>query len=109
MHKIKIEDFEGPLDLLLQLIEKQKMDINQISLAKVTEQYIHFIESSDGISPGELADFLVIAAKLLLIKSRSLLPYLESEDEDSGFELEKQLKMYKLFAEAAERVRSILR
>jgi len=109
MYKIKIEKFEGPLDLLLKLIQKEKMDITQISLAKVTEQYIHYIENSEDISPEELADFLVIAAKLLLIKSKSLLPYLEREDEDAGLELERQLKMYKIFLEASESVKDIIK
>ncbi|MDZ7798096.1 MAG: segregation/condensation protein A [Patescibacteria group bacterium] len=109
MYKIKIEKFEGPLDLLLKLIQKEKMDITQISLSKVTEQYIHYIENSEDISPEELADFLVIAAKLLLIKSKSLLPYLEREEEETGFELERQLKMYKIFLEAAENLKDIIK
>ena len=110
MYKIKVEKFEGPLDLLLSLIEKEKLDITQVSLAGVTEQYIHFIEESESISPEELADFLVIAAKLLLIKSKILLPYLQQgEEEDSGLELEQQLKMYKLFVEATANVERLLK
>lgn len=109
MYKIKVEKFEGPLDLLLSLIEKEKLDITQVSLAQVTEQYIHFIEQAEAISPEELADFLVIAAKLLLIKSKILLPYLQGEDEDAGLELEQQLKMYKLFVEAAAKMDKLIK
>ena len=109
MYQIKIEKFEGPLDLLLSLIEKEKLDIAQVSLAQVTEQYIRFIEKSESISPDELADFLVIAAKLLLIKSKILLPYLQSEEEDAGLELEEQLRMYKLFALAAADMEKIIK
>lgn len=109
MYKIKVEKFEGPLDLLLSLIEKEKLDITQVSLAQVTEQYIHFIEGAESISPDELADFLVIAAKLLLIKSKILLPYLQAEEEDAGLELEQQLRLYKLFVEAAANMEKIIK
>jgi segregation and condensation protein A len=82
MYKIKIEQFEGPLDLLLQLIEEQKLDITQMALSTVTEQYIAILDQNVSIPPEELADFLVVAAKLLLIKSKALLPYLSAEEED---------------------------
>ena len=68
-YKIRLEKFEGPLDLLLQLIEQEEMDITQVALAKVTDQYLEYLSSSPDIPTEELADFLVIAAKLLLIKS----------------------------------------
>ncbi len=103
MHKIKTDQFEGPLDLLLQLIEQQKMDISEISLSKVTEQYLECLkESENKISLDELADFLVIAAKLLLLKSRTLLPYLQVDEEDDASELEQQLKIYKQFYDASK-------
>lgn len=102
MYKIKIEQFEGPLDLLLQLIEEQKLDITQVALSKVTEQYIAILDENKDIPPEELADFLVVAAKLLLIKSKALLPYLTPQEEDLGAELEQQLKMYRLFYEASK-------
>ncbi len=101
VYKIKIETFEGPLDLLLQLIEQEEMDITQVSLATVTEQYLSYINESPDILTEELADFLVIAAKLLLIKSKSLLPNLEIDDEET-IDLERQLKIYKEFHDASK-------
>lgn len=108
MYKIKIEQFEGPLDLLLQLIEEQKLEITQVSLSNVTEQYIAILDQNVGIPAEELADFLVVAAKLLLIKSKALLPYLSPEEEDLGSELEQQLKMYKLFYEASKVIHKMI-
>jgi segregation and condensation protein A len=108
MHKIKIDQFEGPLDLLLQLIEQQKLDIAEVSLAQVTEQYIQCLhEAKDQISLDELADFLVVAAKLLLIKSRVLLPYLHVKEEEEQ-DLEAQLKIYKQFHEASKIIQKII-
>ncbi len=108
MYKIKLDQFEGPLDLLLQLIEKQKLDIVQVSLAKVTDQYIEFLNQAENLKPDELADFLVIAAKLLLIKSQVLLPSLGSEMETEGVELETQLKIYKEYLEASKKIHKII-
>ena len=105
---IKIEKFEGPLGLLLRLIEKEEMDITQISLAKIADQYVDYIQNSQRISPEEMADFLVVAAKLLLIKSKALLPYLYSEEEEDIEELEQQLKMYKEFLDAAKKINKML-
>ncbi len=109
MIQIKLEKFEGPLGLLLQLIEKEELDITQISLAKIADQYVNYIKNSTQISPDEMADFLVVAAKLLLIKSRALLPYLYPEEEEEIEELEQQLKMYKEFLEAARQIEAILK
>lgn len=101
---IKLEKFEGPLGLLLQLIEKEEMDITQISLAKIADQYVEYIRKAININPEEMADFLVVAARLLLIKSKALLPYLYPEEEEEIAELEQQLKMYKEFLEAAKKI-----
>jgi len=109
MIKIKLEKFEGPLGLLLQLIESEEMDITQISLAKIADQYVDYIKSLDQINPDEMADFLVVAAKLLLIKSRALLPYLYPEEEEEIDELGQQLKMYKEFLEASKKVEAIIK
>jgi len=87
MYQIKLEQFNGPLDLLLCLIEDEKLDISQVSLAKVTDQYLSYIERSENISATELADFLVIATKLLVIKSKTLLPDLVDGEEDSAEQL----------------------
>ena len=109
MLNIKIEKFEGPLELLLKMIEKEKLDIAEISLAKIADEYVEFIKNSPQINPELVADFLVIAAKLLYIKSKTLLPYLfPEEDEDMG-DLENQLRMYKEFLKASEKVEEIIK
>ncbi|MBU0597486.1 segregation/condensation protein A [Patescibacteria group bacterium] len=107
VYKIKLEQFEGPLDLLLQLIEQEEMDITKISLARVTDQYLGFLNSSYDIRPEELADFLVVAAKLLLIKSKILLPDLDIDEEETT-DLEHQLKMYKEFHEASKMLNKMI-
>ncbi len=107
VYKIKIEKFEGPLDLLLQLIEEEEMDITQIALANVTDQYLGYLNDNTDIPTEELADFLVVAAKLLLIKSKSLLPSLEIDDEEAT-DLENQLKMYKEYYDASKVLQQII-
>ncbi len=104
MRDIKDSAFSGPLDLLLQLIEKEELDISQVSLAGVTDQYIASLQAMEELPVDELADFLVIAAKLLLIKSRLLVPGAEADPDDAGVELERQLKMYQAFVEASKHV-----
>ncbi len=108
MHQFKVHTFEGPLDLLLQLIEQEQMDISQIALAHVTEQYLRTLESSDTIPADELADFLVIAAKLLLIKSRILLPQLQVDGAEEATDLERQLKIFKEYLEASRGIAKII-
>jgi len=108
MHQVKISNFEGPFDLLLQLIEQEEMDISQISLAHVTEQYLRTLEKAENIPADELADFLVIAAKLLLIKSRILLPQMQVEGAEEATELERQLKIFKEYLEASRGIAKII-
>ncbi|MEK7211359.1 MAG: ScpA family protein [Patescibacteria group bacterium] len=107
MFEFRIDKFSGPLDLLLQLIEQAKLDISEISLGKATEQYLGYVNQSPQIAPEELADFLVIATKLILIKSRLLLPTLDIEEEGSS--LADQLKMYKEYVEATKVMEKIIR
>ncbi|MFH1111591.1 MAG: segregation/condensation protein A [Patescibacteria group bacterium] len=102
MHEISIEKFQGPLDVLLQLIEQEKLDITEVSLAQVTDQYIKYLKTATELNPDEVADFLVVAAKLLLIKSRVLLPMLNLGGEEEEKDLERQLKIYKEFLEASK-------
>ncbi|MGQ9493060.1 MAG: segregation and condensation protein A [Anaerolineae bacterium] len=108
-YHVKLDVFEGPLDLLLHLIEKQELDITKISLATVTDQYLEYICTPGRISVENLAGFLVVAAKLLLIKSRALLPVppvtAEEEREDIGDELARQLLEYKAFKTVAQQLR----
>lgn len=106
MYKVKIENFSGPLDLLLQLIEKQELEITEVSIGQVTDQYLEHIEGIEDIDPEELSDFLVIASRLLLLKSKALLPFLEEEEELD--DLEKQLKMYKEFIEASKQIQAMI-
>ena len=93
---VKQSAFEGPLDLLLSLIEKRKLFINDIALAKVTDDYIAYIEQHGFASLGDSAHFILIASTLLLIKSRSLLPTLTltNEEEQGVQDLERRLKIY---------------
>lgn len=97
------EQFEGPLDLLLSLIEKEKMDITQVSLAQVADQYLLYIKNEENASLENMASFLSVAARLILIKSRALLPILDfsDEEEEAMDDLEMRLKAYKLFREAS--------
>jgi segregation and condensation protein A len=104
-YQVTLPLFEGPLDLLLHLIERQELDITAISLAQVTNQYLEYLARVSERNPDNLADFLVVAAKLLLIKSRVLLPQppapLAPDEEDLGDDLVRQLVEYKRFKEAA--------
>lgn len=109
MFKVSSQEFEGPLGVLLNMIEQEKLDITTIALSKIADQYVDYVKSSEKIDPEEIADFLSIAAKLLWLKSRALLPYLESEEEENTDDLEKQLKMYKEFADASLNIASLLK
>lgn len=108
MYKIKLEQFEGPLDLLLRLIEQQKFDITRVSLSQVTDQFIEYLDQTEDLSLDELVDFLVVAVKLLLIKSKALLPSLNPEEEEEIQKLEDQLKIYKEYFEASKKIDEII-
>jgi segregation and condensation protein A len=105
-YSVQIEGFEGPMDLLLQLIEKNELDITEVSLATVADQYIEYINAME-VSPEDIVDFLVVVSRLLYLKSKILLPSLILEDEE-GIDLEKQLKMYKAFVEASKKLKKQL-
>lgn len=109
MYEIKLEKFQGPLDLLLQLIEQEELDITEVSLAQVTDQYLEYLKAVEELNPEEVADFLVVAAKLLLIKSRVLLPNLNLGGEDEARDLERQLKIYKEYLEAGRKIDKLWR
>lgn len=99
-YKVNVPVFEGPLDLLLQLIEHSDLDITTISLAMVTDQYLDYIHQMSNIAAEEISEFLVIAAKLIQIKSEALLPRPVArsvDDEDPGISLIHQLQIYKQF------------
>lgn len=109
MYQVKLEQFEGPLDLLLSLIEDQKFDICEISLANITSQYLDYLNHFQIKDPTNLADFLVVASRLILIKSRTLLPFLEldPEEEKDIEELKKRLEEYKKFKKLAQLLRNL--
>lgn len=101
---VSVPHFEGPLDLLLKLIERRELDVTRLSLAAVTDEFLATIRGMEVADPDQIADFLVIAARLLLIKSRSLLPVPpeeESPEQDSGEELARMLETYRRFKEVA--------
>ncbi len=98
--------FEGPLEHLLELIEKRKLLINDVSLSQVADEYIAYARSMESHPVAETADFVQVASTLLLIKSKSLLPIFElTESEESDIkDLEHRLKLYQLFREVAENI-----
>ncbi len=106
---VKTQTFEGPLDLLLDLIEKRKLFINDISLAKVTDDFIEHVRRFDNLPIADSAHFILIASTLLLIKSKSLLPELPLSEEEQGniHDLETRLKIYKKIKEASLHISSI--
>lgn len=97
--------FNGPLDLLLSLIEKAELDITKLALAQVTDQYLSYLEQLDKKDPTEISYFLVVAAKLIQIKSEALLPVPPTRapgEEDPGETLAQQLLLYKMFKEKSK-------
>lgn len=109
MFEIKLPVFEGPLDLLLHLLEKEELDITSVSLVQVTDQYMSYVHALEETNMDVLADFIAIGAKLLLLKSRALLPrevgVPEEGEEDVGEELTRLLIEYRQFKEAASALR----
>lgn len=101
---IKTEHFEGPLELLIELVEKRKLLINNISLAEVTDEYIARVSEMQERSLPNTAQFITLAATLLLIKSKSLLPVLEltDEEETSIHDLEGRLRQYQIYRDIAQ-------
>ncbi len=107
-YKVRLEVFEGPLDLLLYLIKRDEVDIYDISLERITQQYLEFMEAFKVLDLDVAGEFVVMAANLIYWKSRSLLPVSvqppeeEAEEEDPRWELVRQLLEYKKFKEAAQ-------
>lgn len=106
MYHVKLEHFEGPLDLLYQMIETKKLDITEVSLAQVTDQFLVYLKNLSCLNPGDLANFLVVASRLALIKSRSLLPFLEvtAEEESDIQNLKDQLAEYQRYRQLAKEI-----
>ena len=97
----KLEVFEGPLDLLLHLISQNKVSIDDIPISMILEQYLDYLEQLSSLNIEFTSDFIVMAAQLILIKSKMLLPQDEQEEEDPRLDLARRLAEYKLFKEAA--------
>lgn len=102
-----MSNFEGPFGLLLSLIEERKLHINDISLAQVTEDYLKHVNDLGALSPAEISAFIVVAATLILIKSKSLLPNLSLTTEEEGDikNLEDRLKLYELYTRLAKNLK----
>lgn len=106
-YKVKLEIFEGPLDLLLYLIKKDEIDIQNISIQRITDQYLAYIETFKILNIDLASEFIVMAANLMYIKSRTLLPKSEQppeediEEDDPRWDLIRQLIEYKKFKDAA--------
>ncbi|MFQ5344129.1 MAG: segregation and condensation protein A [Anaerolineae bacterium] len=110
-YRVNLEVFEGPLDLLLSLIRRQELEITAISLATVTDQYLAYMEDLQEIDPGAMAGFLEVAAQLVLIKSRYLLPRpggtpADGDEEDPAEVLARRLHEYAQFKDAAQALRT---
>ncbi len=107
-YQVKLEKFQGPLDLLLRLIEAEELPISEVAISAVTEQYVEYLKEIEEKNPEELADFLLVASKLLLIKSRVLLPEIGLGAEEDGMSLEEQLRLYREYAVASKEVHKLI-
>jgi segregation and condensation protein A len=111
-YKVKLEVFEGPLDLLLYLIKRDEIDIYDISLERITKQYLEYLQAFKELNIDIAGEFIVMAANLIYLKSRSLLPVdqqppdEEAEEDDPRWDLIRQLIEYKKFKEAAAQLQT---
>ena len=111
-YKVQLEVFEGPLDLLLYLIKRDELDIYDIPIERVTEQYMQYLDVMKMLDLSIAGEFLVMAATLMMIKSRLLLPVedrpeLEAEEDDPRWDLVRQLVEYKKFKDAADHLEDL--
>jgi len=112
MYAVRLPGFNGPLDLLLRLIERAELDITSISLAQVADQYLAHVRALEAPEPGALAEFVSLAARLLLIKSRALLPRPAAEERPAPFQdadaeaLARQLREYRRYKQVAALLRA---
>src|SRR6185369_13016653 len=111
-YKVKLEVFEGPLDLLLYLIKQDEIDIYDVSLERITRQYLEYLQAFKELNIELAGEFIVMAANLIYLKSRSLLPIdqqppeEDAEEDDPRWELIRQLIEYKKFKEAAAQLQT---
>jgi segregation and condensation protein A len=109
MYAVRVGQFEGPLDLLLGLIEKKKLSINDVSLSEIADQYLEYLKKMENFPLDEVIVFIVVASTLMLIKSHSLMPSLElsEEEEKSIEELEERLKIYRRIKELSVNIKEL--
>ena len=112
MDNLLIGDFEGPLDLLLHLIKKSKMEIFDVEISDITNKYLEYIEKMNSLNLDVASEYLIMAAELIEIKSRKLLPYTEEKDneveeENLEEELKRRLVEYKKYKESTEVFRNL--
>lgn len=108
-YEVKLQQFEGPLGALLDLIEAEKLDVTEVALANVTDGFLKLIDDNPELPPEEMADFLVVASKLLLIKSKHLLPFLVMDGvEETVDDLEAQLRIYKEYLDATKTIEEMI-
>lgn len=98
-YTIKMENFEGPLDVLCHLIDKNKMDICDVKISEITDQYIEFLNQMEEMNLDITSEFIVMAARLIYLKSKSLLPSIIEEDEENEYDLISMLLEYKKYKE----------
>jgi len=104
----KLDNFEGPLDLLLEIIKKNKLDIEDVKLSDITGQYLAYMKGLDSIDMEKASDFILMASTLIEIKSRSLMPRLEEQAEEPDDEalILSRLKEYQIFKQTAENLKT---
>lgn len=111
MQKFLIDDFEGPLDLLLHLLKQSKMEINDIKISSITQQYLDYINSMEELNLDIASEYLVMAFELVELKSRSLLPKINEETEEEEINPEEELKRrlleYKTYKESTSKFRNL--
>ncbi len=102
MYQLALEQFQGPIGKLLQLIEEKQLDVTEVSLAKVTDDFLRYLATQEHVTPAVLAEFVAVASRLLLIKSKILLPdlTLTPDEEAEIHDLERRLAFYKLWRPA---------
>lgn len=111
MHIVRLDVFEGPLDLLLHLLDKEELEITEVSVAQVTDQYLEYVRTMQELDLDRVSEFAVMAARLLEIKARHLLPARQETDssdagqDDPETELVLRLLEYRQFKEAADLLR----
>lgn len=111
IYELKTSKFVGPIEKLLELIEAKQLEITEFNLAAVTADFLNYLKTIEKVEPRLLADFVVVASRLLLIKSRTILPYLEiSQEEEAEIkDLEERIRFYQIFKAASRGIKNLWR